>query len=370
MLATLRAYNDILDRVTAEYDAIPAGGTSATGAVKAADVELRYSAAPFHLRLTTGDISGCDCIHPSDQLQAKIADVAWSGLHCSASNPCCGDSGDAVDDAACTTPDETSAYATGFFACSDDAECADGVFCNGADLCSSGVCNGHAGDPCTAGAECHRACDEAGQSCVDDTAGTPCSDDGDLCTGDRCDGAGACAHPVEIDPTCSAPTAPGKASLLVKANPDPAKRALSFSWTKGAATSLGDFGDPTSTTSYALCLYDERAGTGTASLRLEASAPGGGSCAGKACWKSTSTGFAYADKDLSPGGVKTLKLVAGASGRAKVALTGRGALLAPQPPPYSPKLTAQVRGSNGSCFGAVFSQLVKNDGTLVKGKSD
>ena len=42
MYNTLLAYNAILARVTAEYAAIPAGGTSATGAVKAADVDLKY----------------------------------------------------------------------------------------------------------------------------------------------------------------------------------------------------------------------------------------------------------------------------------------------------------------------------------------
>ena len=275
-----------------------------------------------------------------------------------------------MDDAACTTADVGSEYPAGFFGCTSGPECDDGEYCDGTELCTNGFCSGHTGNPCAAAVDCGRTCDEGSTSCVPDPTGTPCADDGDLCTGDRCDGAGTCHHQAEIDSTCSAPTATGKASLLVKADPDPAKRALSFSWTKGAATTAGDFGDPTSGTAYALCLYDESAGAGTATLRLEASAPAGGSCASKPCWKSTATGFAYADKDLTPGGVKTLKLTAGSTGRAKVTLSGKGALLAPQAPPYAPKLTAQVRGSNGSCFGAVFSGLAKNGGTLVKGKSD
>ena len=70
--------------------------------------------------------------------------------------------------------------------------CDDGVFCNGADVCAGGTCN-HDGDPCAGGAECHRECNEATDSCLD-AAGTPCTDDGNLCTDDTCDGDGSCVH--------------------------------------------------------------------------------------------------------------------------------------------------------------------------------
>ena len=49
------------------------------------------------------------------------------------------------------------------------------------------------GDPCAAG-----RCDPTTARCLPDAAppGTPCADDGNLCTQDVCDGAGTCAHPL------------------------------------------------------------------------------------------------------------------------------------------------------------------------------
>ncbi len=78
--------------------------------------------------------------------------------------------------------------------------CDDGLFCNGVDTCTGGVCM-HAGSPCP-DTECS-TCQENTDSCVD-PAGTPCTDDTNECTVDQCDGAGVCAHPNEIDGTpCS-----------------------------------------------------------------------------------------------------------------------------------------------------------------------
>jgi hypothetical protein len=73
------------------------------------------------------------------------------------------------------------------------APCDDGVFCNGADTCNAGACTVHAGDPCTTVGECVGACNEAAMSCFSPW-GTPCSDDGLVCTWDSCDAAGGCAH--------------------------------------------------------------------------------------------------------------------------------------------------------------------------------
>jgi hypothetical protein len=83
----------------------------------------------------------------------------------------------------------------------NSAACNDGLFCNGADSCSAGACTVHAGDPCGAGAECNRTCNEAADHCAA-PAGTLCSDDGNGCTDDRCNGSGACAHPNNSAP-CS-----------------------------------------------------------------------------------------------------------------------------------------------------------------------
>ncbi len=86
------------------------------------------------------------------------------------------------------------------------APCDDGLFCNGLDTCRNGACGVHAGDPCAAGTECARACDEAADSCFA-PPGTACTDDATPCTRDQCDGSGACTHPAGNAGTLCRPTA-------------------------------------------------------------------------------------------------------------------------------------------------------------------
>jgi cysteine-rich repeat protein len=84
----------------------------------------------------------------------------------------------------------------------DGTACDDGLFCNGADQCdNSGQCSVHAGDPCVGGAECNQTCNEDADNCFD-PVDTPCGDDGLVCTGDACDGAGSCAHTSLPPATC------------------------------------------------------------------------------------------------------------------------------------------------------------------------
>ena len=104
--------------------------------------------------------------------------------------------GDCDDGNECTAdrcaPDDGGADADGCIHVPNDDPCNDGVFCNGPDRCSGGVCGVHGGDPCIGGPECADTCNEAAANCFA-PAGTPCTDDGNVCTDDRCD-AGVCAH--------------------------------------------------------------------------------------------------------------------------------------------------------------------------------
>lgn len=115
MYETLVGYNEILERVTEEYARIPAAGRSATGAVKAADVALRYSVAPFQYQFRAGDVSCCDCFHPSDQAHALLAEAGWNGLQCSEETPCCAATGDPLVDARCDVQDTESFHPAGFW---------------------------------------------------------------------------------------------------------------------------------------------------------------------------------------------------------------------------------------------------------------
>jgi YVTN family beta-propeller protein len=131
--------------------------------------------------------------------------VLNGGDPCTGGTECADSCDEALDNCfdpamtACTSDGNvcTDDHCDGAGACihpNNSVSCDDGQFCNGADTCSGGVCNLHAGDPCTGGPECVATCNEAADDCFD-LAGTPCTDDGNVCTDDECDGAGGCTHP-------------------------------------------------------------------------------------------------------------------------------------------------------------------------------
>ena len=93
--------------------------------------------------------------------------------YCAGSDPCPGEGCDEAGDV-CIPP------------CAIDADCNDGVFCNGAETCDAGSCQAGS-DPCPG-----QGCDEAGDVCV---ACAPleasCEVNSDCC-GNKCKGrAGA-----------------------------------------------------------------------------------------------------------------------------------------------------------------------------------
>jgi hypothetical protein len=119
--------------------------------------------------------------------------VPWLGSGSDADAGTCfvpGDSGECVGVSTCDPINGCTAPPT-----NDGGSCDDGLYCNGADTCSAGACGVHTGDPCSGGSECANVCDEASDSC-DVVAGTTCTDDGQICSADVCDGAGSCTHPA------------------------------------------------------------------------------------------------------------------------------------------------------------------------------
>lgn len=182
MYETLLVYNQILMDVSDEYALIPTGGISGGGAVKASDVHIRFSVGPFYYKFISGDVSCCDCFHPSDQGQAIITDSAWNGLTCSPSTPCCADTGDSLTDARCDVEDHTGFYEGGFWP--------------GGQACGNGLVD--PGEQCDDGNLVDGDC--CSSACTAEPAGQACGDDGNLCTDDVCDGAGACSHDPNTDP--------------------------------------------------------------------------------------------------------------------------------------------------------------------------
>ncbi len=165
----------------------------------------------------------------------------------------------------------------------------------------------------------------------------------------------ACAATPRGD--CRTSVTSGGASIALRDRSPDAKDTLQWKWGKGAATTTADFGDPTATTRYDLCIYD-----GTAVVVAGAAIPAGGLCAGRLCWTATSTGFRYRQKALLPHGVSALDLRAGVDGKARVGVKGKGDPLAmPALPLTSLPLTVQLANDAGVCWSASYATDVRRN---------
>ncbi len=169
---------------------------------------------------------------------------------------------------------------------------------------------------------------------------------------------------------CTVPGTGGRAQLQLRADPadlSGAKNKLKWKFAGGPALLNSDFGEPRTTTSYALCIYDD----GT--LALEAIVG-----SSSTLWKPAGTkGFLYKDGAASNDGISTIKLLGGAAGKAKLQVKGRGANTPPLVP-VSPTqffnsttaVTAQLIESDGDCYETSFiaADTKKNDGKSFKAK--
>ncbi len=120
----MKSYHDIIKRVTEEYAVIRDGGRSPVvmvggqivgGGVKAFGTVIAYSDAPWFYRFSSAQISCCDCFHPSGLGQDTLAKLLKNGLSCTRLNPCCKDTGDALQDGKCATLNYKQTYYNGLF---------------------------------------------------------------------------------------------------------------------------------------------------------------------------------------------------------------------------------------------------------------
>jgi hypothetical protein len=171
-------------------------------------------------------------------------------------------------------------------------------------------------------------------------------------------GPSACRQPLEA----------GKSKLTLKDKTPDTSDGLSWKWTKGEITAKADFGDPTSTTDYELCLYEN--GALVKGFRV----PAGDFCRTKPCWRDIGKGFTYKDPDRTPNGIMAAKLVEGLiAGKANVKVKGKGGLLGmPDVGALTGILDVQLQPTGGGpCFGATYSPpFKKNDGITLLALSD
>ena len=105
-------------------------------------------------------------------------------------------------------------------------------------------------------------------------------------------------------------------------------------------------------------------------MKLSATVAGGATSAGKPNWKTTKTGFQYADAKAIHDGLSSIQLKSGRAGKAKIVVKGKGASLRMPNLPLTVPVTVQMKASGGSCWGATFSTPSTNDSGTFKAKSD
>jgi len=281
-------------------------------------------------------------------------------------------------------------------------ECPEGASCE-LDRCEVGLgfCARHTSIGCAADADCHRCIARVPGSCrtdadcagsatceaqlvtavatASDGDGDGVPDDADNCAetpnpaqadadadgiGDACD-----LDPIPCPPAslvgCRVATQVGKSSLLLKDGTPDSKDTAVWKWTKGSATETADFGDPTTTTGYALCVYQPGP-----TLAFAAGAPAGGTCKGKPCWTPIKTkGFRYGDKLTTPQGLLAMTLKSGADGKAVVTVKGKGELLGmPALDTLAFPLVAQLQGTHGECWTTTFGAPLRQDAGVLKAR--
>ena len=325
-----------------------------------------------------------------------------------AGEPCTNDGNPCTDDAC----DGTGACAHA----PNSAPCDDGQFCNGTDTCSGGSCSVHAGDPCLDEVECAGVCDELGDLCLA-PPGVACSDDGNPCTDDACDGAGACAHVPNDDscddgdactlddrcqdgvctggvavecgacescdaavgcvlrprPMCKA-TGAGYSRLRIRNGSPDSRDLVQWKWQRGAATEISELGAPASSDDYTLCIYGDPDAAAAESL-LVATAPAAKQCNGRSCWKVGSRGLKYKDRERTPHGLTSIRVVPGADGRARVIVKGKAEHLSDRdgglaPLPFSLPLTVQLQVDDGICWTARYQAATTNGVDALKARSE
>jgi hypothetical protein len=150
----------------------------------------------------------------------------------------------------------------------------------------------------------------------------------------------------------------GKSKLSLK----PSKGKLSYSWKKGEETPIGALGDPTADTDYAFCLYRSAGGVPSRVLaEVVGAGPG---------WKAKKNGFAWKGAK-GTSGVAKVKLKAGAAGKSKASVKGKGLSLPALPLASDEAFIGQLAAATGACWTATFPAPSKgNTAKKFKGRSE
>lgn len=200
----------------------------------------------------------------------------------------------------------------------DGLECDDGNACTENDVCDAGGCTGAPvldGETCDDGNQCTEldACEAGICTGVAVIDGTSC-DDGSGCTRPDLCQAGTCVGALPAE-SCKLPAVSGRSLLQLKDTTPNSGDRLVWKYVRGGATTPAELGDPTTSTPYALCVYDE---VGGVPVRiLEQNLPPG------ANWSPFSGGFRYRDRNVEKTGIFSLILKVGEAGATRIIAKGK-----------------------------------------------
>ncbi len=180
------------------------------------------------------------------------------------------------------------------------------------------------------------------------------------------------ASAIECAPTpqegCHATTRPLKSKLNLRNGVRPDRQKLVWKWFRGEATTVAEYGNPTTTTDYAVCMYD-----GSDAVVYQSVVPAGATCrGGKPCWKQVGDrGFAFRDGQAHWDGITKIRLTRGEEGHARIIIKGSGANLNLNALPLGLPTAVQLQASNGQCWEAFFSVdgARRNNETRFGGRS-
>jgi hypothetical protein len=328
---------------------------------------------------TCSGIPGSVC--PPDDSPGKLNVVcrAGSGDLCDPDERCTGVAGQGCPPNQVANPSTVCRTGSGD-SCDPDEHCTavPGQACPANLVQPSGtVCRSAAGT-CDVAEQCTGS---AGQLCPNNgyaAATTPCDADNSVCTLDECNGSGGCVFDSTLDcedgNTCTQDacdpqdgcfstgtpsnscTSGTRGLLKIRDSASDSKDGVKFLWRGGPAL-IADMGNPTQTTRYELCIYDNRG------VRMAMGVPAG------AGWDSIGSpsapkGYKYKDSSASQDGIKLIGTKASNLDKARFKLSGKGTGLPDNSQlPLQYPVTAQLYASDGLCWDIQFDQpsTLKND---------
>jgi cysteine-rich repeat protein len=235
----------------------------------------------------------------------------------------------------------------------------------GCGVCGNGVLEGD--EECDDGNTVPGDCCDA--TCHFEPTGSTCHDADDLCSTGVCDDSGDCDSDDVPSTTCREPVAAGDASLTMHNSANGAKDLLLWTYRRGPATAVVEFGAPAANTTYALCVYDADG------LEASITVPSGATCNGHSCWSERGGSPRYRNPTRDPDGAALVILQPGRrDGGTKIVFKASGSNLdLPDLGSLASPVTVQLR-RDGSlvCWGAQYSfpPARRNDGARFRDRSD